>query len=271
VEKALQAIPAFSPPEDTVKMLRKGVKAAAGANMWKADVDIAIVEKAIINLNGMVFNSQIRLDAKNDECEEWKAKYTETLDQINGDLARMGEELSNTARAILNHMGGIDANILNNQQTKEELQKEELAYNEVRNADLIVLKERETNMAVSAFILVFSACPDAPAAASSSAAMLQSAGKVGLTSTAVKTCTNPGNGTQKIKFDDPKLDEAANRLTEEAQDMLLRFIETEEEVKGKKAKQAKKIAQAAQSLEGMALGTMEVMAEDLDDGDRCAG
>ena len=134
--------------------------------MWKADTDPAIIEKAIVNLNGMVFQSQIRLDAKNDECEEWRAKYTETLDQINGDLARMGEELSNTARAILVHLGGIDANILNNQQTKEEMQKEFLAYSEVRNADLIVLQERQTNMAVSAFILVFSACPDAPSAAS---------------------------------------------------------------------------------------------------------
>jgi hypothetical protein len=243
-----------------VKMLRSGTKAAAGANMWKADVDIAIVEKAIVNLNGMVFNSQIRLDAKNDECEEWKAKYTETLDQINGDLARLGEELSNTARAILNHMGGIDANVLNNQQTKEELQKELLAYNEVRNADLIVLKERETNMAVSAFILVFSACPDAPAA-SSSAAMLQGANRLRIQS--VQTCVNATNGTQKLTFKDPKLDEAAQRLTEEAQDTLFRFIETEESKKG-----GKKIAAAANNLEAEALGTFEVVAEDLDDGDK---
>ena len=47
-----------------VKMLRQGYKTAAGANMWKADVDTKVVEKAIVNLNGMVFASQIRLDAK---------------------------------------------------------------------------------------------------------------------------------------------------------------------------------------------------------------
>merc|ERR1719253_171975 len=168
VEKALGS---FSPPESVVKMLKRGHKTAAGANMWKADVDTKVVEKAIVNLNGMVFAAQIRLDAKNDECEEFKVKYTETLDQINGDLARMGEELSNTARAISVHMGGIDANNLNNQQTKEELQRELLAYNEVRNADMIVLQERQSNLAVSAFILVFSACPDAPSAAS--AALIQ--------------------------------------------------------------------------------------------------
>ena len=54
----------------------------------------------------------------------------------------------------------------NDYQTKEELEKETLAYNEVRNADMIVLQERQTNMAVSAFILVFSACPDALSASS---------------------------------------------------------------------------------------------------------
>ena len=52
-------------PESTANLLLSGHKMAAGASMWKADVDIKIVEKAIVNLNGMVFQAQIRLDAKN--------------------------------------------------------------------------------------------------------------------------------------------------------------------------------------------------------------
>jgi hypothetical protein len=97
-EKAMGAI---APPPSVMRLLRHGHKAAGRANMWKSDVDMKMVEKAIVNLNGMVYEAQKRLDAKNDECEEFKAKYTETLDQIEGDLARLGEELSNTARAIL--------------------------------------------------------------------------------------------------------------------------------------------------------------------------
>jgi len=231
--------------------------------MWRADVDPKIIEKAIDNLNGMVFASQIRLDAKNDECEEWYAKYEETLDQINGDLARMGEELSNSARAITVHMGGIDANILNNQQTKEELQEEFLAYSGVRNADLIVLQERQTNMAVSAFILVFSACPDAPSAAS----MLQtinSSMRANANQTKVhdvETCTN-ATGGKTVKFGHAKIETEAEKLSDEAQNMLMRFIETEETKKG-----GRKIADAASKMEAMALSTVEVTDEELDDGD----
>jgi len=264
VAKALAAI---SPPDSVTKMLRHGYKVNAGANMWKAGVDKAIIEKAIVNLNGMVFQSQIRLDAKNDECEEFKAKYTETLDQINGDLARMGEELSNTARAILVHMGGIDANILNNQQTKEELQREFLAYSLVRNADLIVLQERQTNMAVSAFILVFSACPDAPSAASS-ASMIQGASFMNAsvserdTATYFKQCQNDTTGRTDITFHNPKLHDAAQRLSDEAQDVLLRFISKEMHTKG-----GKRIAVAAGKIEGEALAEMDDMTKDLDDGD----
>jgi hypothetical protein len=46
VSKALGAI---SPPDSVTKMLRHGYKVNAGANMWKADVDVEIVEKAIVN------------------------------------------------------------------------------------------------------------------------------------------------------------------------------------------------------------------------------
>jgi hypothetical protein len=246
-------------PRQTVDLLRSGHQMAAGGNMWKSSVDKKIVEKAIVNLNGMVFEAQKRLDAKNDECEEFKAKYTETLDQINGDLARLGEELSNTARAILVHNGGIDSNILNNQQTKEELLAEQLAYNEVRNADLIVLQERQTNMAVSAFILVFSACPNAPSAAS----MLQTGvnASVRLATHDVQTCANP-TGAKEIRFGHPKIDTAAQQLSTEAQDMLMRFISTEQSKKG-----GRRIADAASKLEAMALSEVEVTTEELDDGD----
>jgi len=252
--------PAFmqSPPESVVKMLRHGHKVAAGANMWKANVDTKIVEKAIVNLNSMVFQAQIRLDAKNDECEGFRAMYTETLDQINGDLARLGQDMANIARAITNHMGGIEANTLNNQQAKEELMAEQLEYNNIRNADMIVLRQRETNLAVSAFILVFSACPDAPSAAS----LLQSAGTTAdrLTSTTVQKCVNASGGT-KLRFQDSKLESEAQKLSTEAQEMLLRFISHEQSVKG-----GRKIAQAASRLEAQALGSLEVMTEDLDDG-----
>merc|ERR1719329_1313902 len=114
-------------------------------------------------------------------------------------------------------MGGIDSNNLNNQQTKEELQRELLAYNEVRNADMIVLQERQTNLAVSAFILVFSACPDAPSASS----MLQANRSVSadrLTSTDVQKCVN-SSGATEIHFQDEKLESAAQRLSDEAQQM----------------------------------------------------
>jgi len=248
-------------PPSVTEMLRQGHTAAAGANMWKANVDKKIVEKAIVNLNNMVFAAQIRLDAKNDECQEFHAKYTETLDQINSDLARLGQDMSNIARAISVHEGGISANALNNQKAKEELLSEELEYNNVRNADMIVLRERQTNMAVSSFILVFSACPDAPSAAS----LLQTVGASTnrLTSTGVQkcNCVNASSGT-KLSFHDSKLDEAAQQLTTEAQDMLMHFIETEETKKG-----GSKIAKAASRLEAEALSTVEVMAEDLDDGD----
>jgi len=256
-ETALKAME--SPPASVVKMLRHGYKMAAGANMWKSNVDTKVVEKAIVNLNGMVFEAQKRLDAKNDVCEGFKAKYTETLDQINSDLARLGQEQSNIARAISVHSGGIDQNILNNQQAKEELQQELLAYNGVRNADMIVLKERQANMAVSSFILVFSACPDAPSAAS----LVQGGENISnrLTSTGVQKCVNASGGTE-IRFADSKLESAAKRLSTEAQDMLLRFISSEESKKG-----GRNVVEAANSLEAEALGTFEVIAEDLDDGD----
>jgi len=256
-----KAVASFSPPPNVVDLLRQGHKAAAGANMWKADVDTKVVEKAIVNLNGMVFEAQKRLDAKNDECEEFKVKYTETLDQINGDLARMGEELSNSARAISVHMGGISANTLNTQQTKEELQRELLAYTEVRNADMIVLQERQTNLKVSAFILVFSACPDAPSA---SASLVQSTLNTSSqsTSTDVQTCVNETSGRNDLRFENNRLDDAAQKLSTEAQDVLMRFIAKEQSLKG-----GRRIAEAASQVEAFALSEVQDMSTELDDGD----
>jgi hypothetical protein len=229
-----------------------------------------MVEKAIVNLNGMVYEAQKRLDAKNDECEEFKAKYTETLGQIEGDLARLGEELSNTARAILVHIGGIDANILNNQQTKEELGREEIAYNEVRSADLLLLQQHQSSLAISAFILDFSACPDAPsasaaAASASASAMLLSTQNRSrhVADTYVKTCKDHSTGRKKLHFDNPKLHSASQRLSIEAEDVLLRFVDHEQ----KKSKFGRKIAEAASGLEAAALSGVQDVAQSLDDGD----
>jgi hypothetical protein len=147
---------------------------------------------------------------------------------------------------------------LNNQQTKEELQTEYLAYMEVRNADLIVLQERQTNMAVSAFILVFSACPDAPSAAS----MLQAITHPNRTAVHdVQTCVN-ATGGKTVHFGHKQIESKAQELSDEAQDMLMRFISSEEHKKG-----GRRAAEAAEKLEPMAMAYTESIDEDLDDGD----
>jgi hypothetical protein len=266
------AIKAIALPADVMKLLRQKKQKE------KAHADPAMVEKAITNLNGMVFEAQKRLDAKNNECEEFKAKSEQTLDQINADLGRLGQELSNTARAITTHMGGIDAMTLNGQQAKEELEREELSYNDVRSADLIVLKEREANLAVSSFILDFSKCPDAVAAGASSASAslvkIQSsphlAAIVGnrvmhlAASTSVQACVN-STGGMEIKFSDPALDTETKRFTAEGQEMLTRFALARQQYTGVDA--AGGVDQAAAALEAMALGSIENLKQDLDDGD----
>jgi len=253
------AIAATKMPPSIVKLLRHGRKSAGGANMWTGKQDPALVEKAIANLNTMVFDAQKRLDAKNDECEEFKGKSEQTLDQINSDLSRLGQELSNTARAILNHMGGIDGMSLNSQQAREELEREEVSYNEVRNADLLVLKEREANLAVTAFIFEFSKCPDAP-----SAAMLQGggAGAQRSRSFAVQTCTN-ATGAANLRFTDPHLDNATKRLSEEAQQMMLGFF-ANREVSSHSFNGLD--AATAAAFETADLGAVQSMVGEFDDG-----
>ena len=51
-------------------------------------------------MDGMLFDAQMRPDAKDDKCETFRIKSEQILDQLNGDMARLfSQEASNTATA----------------------------------------------------------------------------------------------------------------------------------------------------------------------------
>merc|ERR1740138_932593 len=107
----------------------------------------------------MILAAQVRLDAKTDECEEFRVSSESTQEQIQNDLDRLAYQLGNTERAITAQKGGMAAMDDANRATDLELQEEKLAYFAIRDADQLQLDERQANLDVGTFILKFTECP----------------------------------------------------------------------------------------------------------------
>jgi len=243
-----------------------GATAALANNAALDNASPADVEKAVEYLNSMIAKAQERLDAKTTECTEFTLRSEQTLAQISSDQARLGQESSNSARAMTQHMGGIDALTLNTQQAKEELWKEWHIYNTVREADLVELKERKANLRVGEFILDFTKCDGA------SAAMLQGASNNSgndtgrLTSTGFQACVNGSDG--HLNFTDQRLQKLTGELGAEGQRLLLRFALARESMPTLGITDfgmGMDVANA--TLQAAVLGSMKGIGQDLDDGD----
>eukprot|EP00929_Paragymnodinium_shiwhaense_P013134 TRINITY_DN1209_c0_g1_i1.p1 TRINITY_DN1209_c0_g1~~TRINITY_DN1209_c0_g1_i1.p1 ORF type:complete len:1004 (+),score=333.38 TRINITY_DN1209_c0_g1_i1:70-3081(+) len=231
------------------------VSQSAATKSLAAKQDPAEVSQATANLNDMVAKAQARLDMKTGECSQFQLKTEATLLQVTTDLARLGQQLSNQARIITSTGGAIEALNLATQQTTEEADAEKIAYDGVHKADVAQLKERQANLDVAELILHVSKCPDAPAS------LIQGAPN-GLMSFRIETCVNGTTGMPTLSFEDPKLQAAAQKLSDDGRRLLTAFMVGRNNLLSKGMS-----GFAIKALKASVFGSASDLEEDLDDGD----
>merc|ERR1719421_878015 len=120
----------------------------------------ASLTKAREVLNEMVEASQKELDAKIIDCETFKQANRGTFDQIQTDLARLGEQIADTERLKLEANNGIITTKANIANAKENMAKEQGAYQAERLQDDADMRIKQNDLDVFQFILEFTKCED---------------------------------------------------------------------------------------------------------------
>jgi len=223
-------------------------------------LDPAAVEKAVVTLNDMVFQAQIRLDKKAIECQEFKEQNQVTLTQVRDDLSRLGGTITNLGGTKLATTSSNAEADKNTQSVIEEQEAESKAHNLVMTADQEQLAIHKADLEVTDYMLELSKCKDADYTAAAGAFVQHTAAALvtaaGL-STQLEACVDT-DGNVSIAFDDQRFETTRDRLTGQGKQLLDFALRKAAFMAGGKAQaEALKIA-------GMAYGDG---LEDLDDGD----
>jgi len=218
------------------------------------DFDKDAVDKGVKMLNKMVAASQVNLDAKTIECQEFDESNRKTAFQVRTDLAEIG--------VMITTLNSKKSSIMANQQSADEdarkvqesQGKAEFDYKQKYETDNAMLGIHKADLAVAEFMLEMSKCKDADYKAS----MLQATNT--MKTTAIETCLE--NGTASFKFMDSRLETSKSRLTAHAQ-QLLNFALAKSRLLGSTVG-SDKVEDYALRAAGLAYGEG---LEDLDDGD----
>jgi len=215
------------------------------------DLDPDAVKKAVKTLNDMINASQIRLDAKQIECQEFEEQNQDTLSQVRTDLARLSHTLTSLAEtriASIDSMGSADRETID---VTEEQGKQLGAYTQILNSDKAQLVIHQADLAVTTFMLHLTKCEDADYSPSF---MQQTAGG---SSTEFEVCQDD-NGNVTASFKDPRIESGRQRLTPQSQQLLDFALKRAHAVAGDKGE--------TEALKAVGLAEGEGL-EDLDDGD----
>merc|ERR1719498_843194 len=188
------------------------------ADSKRGQFDESSLQKARQILNDMMFTAWKELDDVIFECKEFQERNRGTYEQVVGDLARLGSQLSalNTRRVEASE--GIMEQDRLRKELEAQMDKETQTFEAKKLLDDQEMTIRRNDLAVFDMILMMTKCPD------SSAASFVQVGNAMKTKAkdvhSFKLC-NVNDGGVEIHFDDPKLQAKVERvMTPDARKML---------------------------------------------------
>ena len=182
-------------PKD-VQALVKTTEETGGAGAFSEES----LAKARIALNDLVEKAWVELDDKIIECKEYQEMNRATFDQITTDISRLVEQITDLSRVETESMEGIAKMEMEIHAVEEELGKETGIFNLNNAANTQELVNRQADLDVFQFILVFTKCDDATSLLQKKNAVSTNETRIcSLQSTGQKTmCFN--NHEQQSKF-----------------------------------------------------------------------
>jgi hypothetical protein len=172
-------------------------------------IDKGAVEKAVKKLNGMIFASQIRLDDKVIECQEFKDKVTTTLKQVSADRDRLDATITRLAKEEIASNAAIQQAESDSQEVKEGMENSKVDYEKILAQDKATLAVHKADLKVTHFMLELSKCKNALISQRS-----QNFAGENSRAMQIEACSGP-NGTRQVYFADPRLERSkSDRLLE---------------------------------------------------------
>jgi len=191
------------------------------------DYNEASVDKARKILNNMISEAWGRLDKKIIDCQEFHDQNRERKNQMDADLAQMGDEISDLKGDRGGAVSGvqqIEAQIVEiKQKYTEEVQRRK----DMKMSDDFEKRLRQDDIAVATFILKLTKCTTA--SSSNAPTFLQklsrrasgTMNKVGDPVPGLRLCQAEGSSGFELRFDNPDLQkELETKMTPRARQML---------------------------------------------------
>jgi len=124
----------------------------------KAALDDASIEKANNIVRNFIIEGWVKLDAKLLECKTFEDRNRGSYDQVQTDLARLAEEISDLERQRSEANENIQTKEMEFLQVKFELRKQTMMYMRIRWTNSQEMIIRKNDAAVFLFILRFTEC-----------------------------------------------------------------------------------------------------------------
>jgi hypothetical protein len=126
----------------------------------KSGYDEESLEKARTALNSLVEKAWIELDDKIIKCKGFQEMNRENFAQVNRDIARLVEQITDMERVEAESTDGISSTDSEIKQTEELMNQEEQAYNAEFATNDAELTVRKNDLEVFQFILEFTKCDE---------------------------------------------------------------------------------------------------------------
>jgi len=160
VKKVAQRLQQRNLPTDVMALVNAAGSATEAHKKVSGPFSEASLTKAREVLNEMVEASQKELDAKIIDCQTYKEANRATFDQIQTDLARLGEQIADTERMKLEANNGIISTKAQIAQEKESMRTEQTEFDRVRLEDNADMAIKQNDLEVFQFILEFTKCEE---------------------------------------------------------------------------------------------------------------
>jgi uncharacterized protein YegL len=216
VEEAMKRLDGKLPAEVTSLVKLTGGAGAEKSEKTGGQFDEESLQKARRILNEMIFTAWKELDDVIFECKEFQERNRGTFEQVMGDLARLGSQLSELGKKRVESSEGIMEADRLRKEAEIQIDKETQLFNQKRLVDDAEMTIRKNDLAVFDMILMMTKCPD-----SSAASLLQTkTNGTDVQTNSFKLCQVDDGGVE-IHFDDPKLQAKVERvMTPDARRML---------------------------------------------------
>jgi uncharacterized protein YegL len=212
MEEAVRRLDGKLPGEvaSLVKLTSGSAESQGSEEKAKGRFDEESLQKARRILNDMIVQAWKELDDVIFECKEFEERNRGTYEQVVGDLARLGAQLSSLGKLRVESSEGIMEQDRLRKEAETRIDLETQQFTQKRLVDDAEMTIRKNDLAVFDMILMMTRCPD-----SSAASLLQSNSTTGK----FKVCSS--HDGVELHFDDPKLQAKVERvMTPDARRML---------------------------------------------------